>query len=277
MSLKTLVVILGSLSFVLFMRIPTYGQRMTQTPFKYAQLGFLDSTIEMSVTTGFLYPAVLLALKSTTVLSVGKMLEVPNWNQITGGFISKKKNTGVGFHFSLEKVASSAQLRTSIQLARALQHGLDIGLVMGLSSGTAHGYRRELQPFSKLGLQTKLSAILTSSFTLILESQSGFLLKRNKSIYTSLLTGTQLQISGKVAVVLHLQKTVNYPMEWVGLLSYSPGEKFLFQLGFSPDPQWWMLRTSFVLNQFTMQLGLGVHPLVGALSQLSFQIPSATK
>jgi len=277
MSLKTLFKVLGILCLIALFENPTHGQSMTQTPFKYAQLGFLDSTVGESITTGFDYPAVLLALKSAAVLSVGKMLEVPNWNQIDGYFFSKKKSAGFGIQFSVESLMASTQSRASFQVARALQSELAIGVVMGVSSIVIRGYKKELQPFSKLGLQTKLSEKLTASFTLTVESQSGFLVQKSKSIYTSLLAGTQLHISGKVAAILHLQKAENYPMEWMGLLSYFPGEKFRVQLGFSPDPQWWMLCASFRFNQFTMQIGLGVHPMVGALSRLSFQIPTPIK
>jgi len=99
MSLKTLFKVLGILCLIALFENPTHGQSMTQTPFKYAQLGFLDSTVGESITTGFDYPAVLLALKSAAVLSVGKMLEVPNWNQIDGYFFSKKKSAGFGIQF----------------------------------------------------------------------------------------------------------------------------------------------------------------------------------
>ncbi len=277
MSLKTVRIVVALLCLLTLSRIPTHGQLMTQTPFKYAQLGFLDSAAGESVATGFHYPAVLLAMKSTAVLSIGKMLEVPNWNQIDGCFFSRKKSTGFGIQFSVEKLMASTQSRAGFQVTQLLQNECAIGVVLGVSSVAIGGYKKELKPFSKLGLQTKLSDKLTASFTLTLESHSGFLVQKSKSIYATLLAGTQLHISSKVAAILHLQKAANSPMEWMGLLRYLPAVKFRFQLGFSPDPQWWMLHASFMLQQFTMQIGLGIHPLVGALSRLSFQIPTLIK
>ncbi len=259
------------------MRLPVDAQSMTESPFKYAQLGFLDTAVGESILSGILYPAAALETKSGGVLFIGKILEVPGWNQITGCFSSKKKNLAGAIHFSLEKLATSSHVRTGIQVARVLQNELNIGLIMGVSSNAVFGYKKEMQPFSKLGLQTKLSDQLTASFALTIESQSGFLLQKSKSLYTSILAGTQLHVSTAVTAVLHLQKTMSAPLEWMALLSYFPAPKFRFVLGFSPNPQWWMLRASFLLNQFTMQIGLGVHPLIGTLSHLSFQLPTPIK
>ncbi|NDE78082.1 MAG: hypothetical protein EB047_02595 [Chitinophagaceae bacterium] len=277
MSWQTLLKVVGTICFLAHMRLPIDAQSMTGSPFRYTQLGFLDSVGGESTLTGIVYPAAAVELKSGAVLSVGKMLEVSGWNQLTGCFFSKKKSTGIGVHFSVEKLATSSQMRTGIQVARVLQNELSIGLIMGVSSVAVTGYKKELQPFSKLGLQTKLSDQLTASFALTIESQPGFLLQKSKSLYTSILAGTQLNVSTAVTAVLHLQKTMNAPLEWMAFLSYFPAAKFRFQLGFSPNPQWWMLRASFLLNQFTVQIGLGVQPLVGTLSHLSFQLPTPIK
>ena len=250
------------------------AQRISPSPFQYLQFGFLDSTAALVGHRDFLYPASLVAMNQSISISAGKLLEVPGWNQLNVQLLKKKKQTAGGVQFSYEKMAGCYQLQLGIQVAQSLGDKLTIGTGLGMEQTSYLGYKKTKVPFAKLGLQTNLSENLLVSFSLCMARRFSPVEWKKNVIESSLLAATQLNISPSIAAVLHIQKNAYTPLEWMTLLYYQPTSKISFQGGCSPAFQWWVFQVAFLHKLFKTQLGLGLHPLVGSLSSLSFQLPS---
>lgn len=249
------------------------AQSVSPSPFQSVQFGFLDSAATLVGHTDFLYPASSLHKSQSISISFGKLLEVPGWNQLNAQLLKKKKQTAGGVQFSYEKMAACNQFQVGVQVAQSLGDKLAIGTVLGVEQTSFLGYKKTKVPFAKLGLQTNLSQNLLVSFSLCMARRFSPVEWKKNVIEPSLMAATQFNFSSSTVAVLHVQKKTYSPMEWMVLLSYRPTPKISFQGGCSPTPQWWVFQVTFLHKLFKTQLGLGLHPLVGSLSTLSFQLP----
>lgn len=259
--------------FIIVTAIEVRAQTPLQGPFKYAQIGFLDSTAGMSAHADFFYPAAGLRVDKTVLISMGKLVEVPGWTQLMAQYLWRKKQRAVGLQFSFDKQLATYQSLVGVQLVQSITNELDVGAILGITQASYVGYKKNRMPYASLGLQTFLGAKVVASFALRLEQQ-GLGWSDKRLVNSIVLAATQLTLNPSAAICLHVQKVEQFPMEWMALVSYRPERKFNFQCGFSPSPQWWSFQFSYLLGRFKSGLHTSVHPLTGPLALFSFQIPT---